>query len=230
LTRLRAIAVVIPARDESELIGACIDSVEAAAAKLRAETSLSVHITVVADGCSDDTASIASASRSTFVLPTPPIGVGAARRAGIQAMIGRVGIDPVAIWIANTDADSVVNESWLLNQLVADRSGAQVRVGAVKPKFDDLTDRQIEAWSQSHGGDAARGHIHGANLGVLASTYLSAGGFRPLLVREDVELVHRLGRAGAVIAADAIPDVITSGRSVGRAQGGYASYLSSSLP
>jgi hypothetical protein len=64
---------------------------------------------------------------------------------------------------------------------------------------------------------------------VLASTYLSAGGFRPLLLREDVDLVHRLGHAGAVIAADAVPDVITSGRSIARAPGGYASYLSSSL-
>ena len=40
------------------------------------------------------------------------------------------------------------------------------------------------------------GHVHGANLGVRADAYWRVGGFRPLHVGEDVDLVSRLVTPG----------------------------------
>jgi hypothetical protein len=133
------------------------------------------------------------------------------------------------IWIANTDADSRVDETWLVAHTSAAEAGADIRIGAVVPDFADLTARQIRAWRRTHRGGFARGHVHGANLGIRASTYLEATGFRPLFAHEDVDLVHRASKRGAAVWIDEHPDVITSGRSIGRAPEGYALYLTAGL-
>ena len=66
------VIVVIPARDEEELIGPCLDSVIAAATP-------ATRILVVADGCVDGTAEVAR-SRGVEVLELGGRSVGAARR------------------------------------------------------------------------------------------------------------------------------------------------------
>ena len=229
MSAIRAIAVVIPARNESGLVGRCLESVRRATSELGKQARLEVTVTIVADGCDDDTARVAAASGATYVLQTPPIGVGEARRTGVALALDRTGLAPESVWIANTDADSVVGRSWLQNQLQAAGSGAHARIGAVRPDFRDMNRLQVDSWRLTHRGGAARGHVHGANLGVLASSYRDVGGFRPLALHEDVDLVRRLRRLGVPIAADATPDVVTSGRSVGRASGGYATYLATGL-
>jgi hypothetical protein len=75
----------------------------------------------------------------------------------------------------------------------------------------------------------ANGHVHGANLGVRASVYRSAGGFADLAEHEDIDLVARCRALGATTVASARADVLTSGRQVGRTPGGYAGYLRTSL-
>ena len=71
------------------------------------------------------------------------------------------------------------------------------------------------------------GHVHGANLGVRADAYWRVGGFRPLHVGEDVDLVGRLVEAGALLAWDAHNAVRTSDRSDCRARGGFGDYVRS---
>ena len=68
-------------------------------------------------------------------------------------------------------------------------------------------------------------HVHGANLGVRASTYLRAGGIAPLALAEDHAFVAACVRTGAVVAR--VPDlpVRTSARRQSRASGGFADLL-----
>jgi glycosyltransferase involved in cell wall biosynthesis len=227
MSAIRAIAVVIPARDESGYIGRCIASVRNSARNLG--TSADVSITVVADGCSDGTAGIARAHGGTEVVETSPLGVGSARRIGVQRALERIPWPAEQIWIANTDADSFVDAQWLRNNLRAAGRGSLLRIGAVKPNFRDLELAQIDAWKVRHASGAAIGHVHGANLGIRASTYLAVGGFRSLARAEDVDLVERVQALGARAEAAEDPDVITSGRLDARAAGGYAAFLADGL-
>ena len=68
-------------------------------------------------------------------------------------------------------------------------------------------------------------HVHGANLGVSRTAYLAAGGFRDLIVGEDVALVASLMESGARIAWTAAPRVETSARRQSRACLGFGAFL-----
>lgn len=208
------IGVVIPARNEEDLIERCVKSVAHAAALVDVEVS----IIVVADGCSDATARLAAACGAT-VVEVDASNVGAARAVGAEAAIAR-GAD----WLANTDADSVVPRDWLSSQLELAADGADTTVGLVRPDFAELTREQQDTWNRTHSGGESLGHVHGANLGIRVACYLSVGGYRPLPEHEDNELVQRLARSHAVVATKR-GEVVTSGRLVGRTPGGYARYL-----
>jgi len=133
------------------------------------------------------------------------------------------------VWLANTDADSVVPANWITEQVRLADHGADVLLGTVSPDFADLSPRQIEAWNLRHDPEVANGHVHGANLGLRASTYLDSGGFAPIGEHEDVDLVVRCATRGARVEASNLFDVTTSGRSIGRTAGGYARYLTTEL-
>ena len=223
------LVVVIPARNESRLIGRCLDSIAYSAADLRATSPIAIDVVVVADGCTDDTEVLASSREGVTVVSSAPVGVGAARRLGVRRAFECWTGSPERLWLASTDADSRVDVAWLRHQFDAACSGADVRIGAVRPDFRDLSGPQIMAWERTHRDGARRGHVHGANLGIRGSTYLAAGGFHPLLIHEDVDLVQRARELHAVVSIGDVADVITSGRPEGRAPGGYANYLSGEL-
>lgn len=212
------IGVVIPARDEEELIGRCLASVTRAAAMVRAR----VHVVVVADGCLDRTVAVARSFRGVRVLEVESSNVGAARAAGARSVLQR-GAD----WIANTDADSTVPLNWLAHQVDLEARGWDVMIGTVRPDFAELSVEQRAAWLSTHGDGQALGNIHGANLGVRASVYRSSGGYEELPEHEDVDLVARL--QGARIIASDEAEVVTSARRFGRTPGGYARYLREEL-
>ncbi len=224
----RAVAVVIPAHDEEELIGACLDAVRLAAAAVSDRVEhVSVH--VAADACSDQTSRIALAAGAEVVFPEQR-GVGAARAAGVtSALAAHAHVPPRSIWIAHTDADSVVPAHWLVHQLELASAGADVVVGTVRPDFRDLSAEQTSAWWATHVPGTANGHVHGANLGTRASTLVGAGGFEHVLEHEDVLLVAEARARGARLVASDDAWVRTSGRPVGRTAGGYAGYLREQL-
>lgn len=215
---IHRIGVVVPARDEEELIGDCLRSIHAATHLVPPP----VELIVVADRCRDRTADVARELGATVVV-TANGRVGAARAAGTAAAIA-AGAD----WLAHTDADSVVPPHWLSVQLLAAEAGADTVVGTVRPRFADLAPRQIRAWLATHGRGESAGHVHGANLGIRTSAYEAVGGFAPLAEHEDVDLVERLGAVASVVGSDAA-EVTTSGRRWGRTTGGYARYLREDL-
>lgn len=67
--------------------------------------------------------------------------------------------------------------------------------------------------------------MHGANLGVSATAYRRAGGFKALASSEDVALVEALRNTGARIAWSAMPRVETSARQSFRAPLGFGATL-----
>jgi glycosyltransferase involved in cell wall biosynthesis len=230
VSRIEHVAVVLPARNEEELMSRSLASIARAQRTCRrhlGSRSPDFSIIVVADGCTDDTAGIAARHGAT-VLETPPIGVGAARALGVAEALSRFGASPEVLWLANTDADSAVHGRWILEQWEAADAGADVYLGDVRPDFEDLSPQQREAWLATHRPGRARGHVHGASLGIRASTYLAIGGFDAIEVGEDVELVAAARKAGYAVAVSAT-EILTSGRAVARAVGGYSHYLTADL-
>lgn len=239
--RIDRIAVVVPARDEADRLDACLSGLQAAVdTALRRRPTASIVVVLVLDSCTDASAVVAARHPRVAVEHVEAANVGAARAAGVSTALGMLeavsdapGIDATwidATWIATTDADSVVPATWLLDQLVLAETGADVVLGSVVPVRSELTAMQRLEWDRRHPDGAAIGNVHGANLGVRAAAYRDAGGFEALGVHEDVGLVTALRRSGAIVVASASTPVTTSGRSEGRAPGGYAEYLRSLAP
>ncbi|MHA3739145.1 glycosyltransferase [Pseudomonas sp. Eth.TT006] len=211
------IGILIPAHNEETLLGQCLN------AALRASrhgllAGEPVEILVVLDSCTDRSAQIVS-NFPVLSLQIDARNVGQARAAGAQVLLERG-----ARWIACTDADSRVAEDWLVAQLGlgADAVCGTVTVEQWDHGFDESA--QIRYHSHYQARDGHR-HIHGANLGISADAYRSAGGFPPLACDEDVQLVRRLELSGADIAWSHRPQVHTSARLDSRARGGFGDYL-----
>ncbi len=220
---LRAVAVVVPAHDEQELLGRCLRAVAGAVAALAEAYPLVTTTTlVVLDACTDGTAGVAARSGVPTVV-TAAQRVGTARREGVRAAVARHGPVPAAqVWVASTDADTVVPPGWLVHQVAAADAGAGLVVGAVRPDPRDLDPATYAAWLLRHGPGHAVA-VHGANLGVRLDAYDAAGGFLPVEEHEDVLLVAAL-RAGGVREVPGLT-ALTSGRRYGRVGRGFAGYL-----
>ncbi|MDW3715796.1 MULTISPECIES: glycosyltransferase [unclassified Pseudomonas] len=210
------IGVVIPVHNEERLLGACIESVLAAAAHpgLGGEP---VRVLAVLDACSDGSAAIAEAA-GIATLAIDARNVGQARAAGVHLLL-----DEGARWIACTDADSIAGTNWLVAQLAL---GADVVCGTVRiAQWDAIhLDAQARYHAHYHQHDDHR-HVHGANLGFSAEAYLRAGGFPPLAAHEDLHLVRAFERSGARISWSSSPAVHTSARLDARAPEGFAAFL-----
>lgn len=231
-----AIGVVIPINDEEALLPRCLAALREALDELAVHHRHppAVHVVLVLDACTDASAAIAAASGFTAIT-TAGRNVGAARAAGVDEVFARVAagaettgaeIEPGHVWIATTDADSVVPRNWLSAQIAIAEDGADLIVGTVRPDFADLTVEQTAAWLDTHVLGHAGGHVHGANLGVRGDSYLSVGGFAALTEHEDVLLVESLRTDPSLREVDTDECwVLTSGRFVGRSPGGYARQL-----
>ncbi|ROR82739.1 Glycosyl transferase family 2 [Plantibacter flavus] len=244
---LRRIDAVVPAHDEEELIGACLDALLIArSAVLRVRPELQVGIVVVLDDCRDDTARIVRARLAGFgpeeavTVVIDERSVGAARRAGVAAAVGSgaggsgavgsAAADVSERWIANTDADSRVPEDWFSVHADAFDDGVDVLLGTVRPAFTDFSEDDVERWSLTHPPGHLPGNVHGANLGVRADRLDELGGFRELAEHEDVDLVERARASGLQVVPTLDAPVETSGRRRGRTPGGYAAFLAETYP
>ncbi|GKS75961.1 glycosyltransferase [Acidovorax sp. SUPP950] len=207
------IGVCIPAHDEAALIGACLDSVCAAAAQVQEP----VRIVVVADACRDATAALAR----TWGCDVVEIGarcVGAARAVGMDHLVG-LG----ARWLCCTDADSRVPPQWITAQLACASDAVCGTIGV-----EDWHEQPLhvaQAFASHYQDRNGHRHIHGANLGVSSAAYRRAGGFAPLVAHEDVRLVEALLAQQATVAWVRDPRVITSARCIARAPEGFAAWL-----
>ncbi|MEO7447670.1 MAG: glycosyltransferase [Humibacillus sp.] len=229
--------IVVPARDEEAVIGRCLDSLSVAQERLRERRpDVAVEVVVVLDACTDGTAEVVDRHPGVMTVAVVAARVGAARQAGIRLVTeraeqrardsdGEPHRGPAGHWVTNTDADSTVPPSWLLDQLVLAEDGHDVVVGVVEPDPAELTNEVLALWRGLHRLVDGHGHVHGANLSFRLSTYLAAGGFEPLAVHEDVRLVQRMRLLGARVCSTAQVRVCTSARTTGRAPSGFASYL-----
>ncbi len=217
LSTIASIAIVVPAHNEETLLESSLISIHAAAER----APLPVEVIVVADQCTDRTAEIAA--QFGPVVQIADRNVGAARRAGFRAVTS-----PHTAWMVTTDADSVVPVDWLTDQMTYARAGVELVAGTVRVvDWDTYSSRTRFAYERRYRTVDPSTRIHGCNLSFLGSRYLSVGGFAPLALHEDVDLVHRFVRAGAhVVWSDRSP-VVTSGRRKSRADGGFAAHLSS---
>lgn len=223
-SRITTVRIVVPARDEERLIGRCLDSLARATAALRARhPDVRCTTTVVLDACRDGTETVVGAYGAVTPVVSRAGAVGPARALGIERACR--GDDPQATWVATTDADSVVPEHWLTTQLDLAASGYDLIVGTVMPEAEDVDPGTLASWWARHCLIEGHDHIHGANLGFLLGAYREAGGFEPLALHEDVRLVHAIRGHHRRHIATARTQVMTSGRRVSRAAGGFASYL-----
>lgn len=219
------VLVVVPARDEELLLPACLSSVRAAATRLRvARPGTVVDVLVVLDGCRDGSAAVVA--RHGVRATRCDLGrVGAVRDLGARHLLAGSPTPAHDTWLSCTDADSTVPDHWLVEQVDLADSGADVVVGTVAPT-GDLDPRVLAAWRERHTLAEGHVHVHGANLGVRASTYLALGGFAPLALDEDVDLVRRATEdAGTCVVATDRTRVGSSARTTSRCVGGFAGYL-----
>ena len=251
--------VVVPAHNEQDLLPRCLAALARAADRWEdVHGRGTVLITVAVDHCTDATVARAQEmaaldgrfhvleldARSAQDQGLPDGGtVGAARDAGLRWGVARLTggdgapEDEAEIWVASTDADTVVPADWLVAQTalaaqhaVGEPSAphAEPRVlvaGTVMPHPGDL-DRDVERlWYSDYEHREDHPHIHGANLGMPWSVYRELGGFPHVSADEDVSLVEAARSTGVPVIATDRTRVVTSGRTDGRTPAGFAGFL-----
>ena len=229
-----SIAVVVPARNEAQSIGECLQAI-IAATKYPGSERWRSQIVVVADSCDDSTARIARKVLGDrgVVIEASLGSVGAARRLGTaQALRYLAGRPPSSVWLANTDGDSVVPTDWLHRQLGLAAAGYEgvagtIRLDSCLYRGRDIADELMADYFTAP--DGSHPHVHGANLGVRADAYLKAGGWSDAALAEDHCLWQRMWRSGAKPVSSAAVCVQTSSRFHGRAEGGFACTLRSKV-
>ena len=238
------IAIAIPAHDEENLIGRCIDSL--AAQKDAGE----FVIVVLANNCSDRTAQHA---RNSNDVPIEVIEVdlaphlrsaGHARRAAMfrAAELGKI--------ILTTDADCVVDQDWVAAHRRAFNNGADAVAGRVSADWEELQHHPQEAlaigaleWEylgligqaeaicdpQAHDPLPRHAQRCGANLGITRAMLDRIGGPPAIAVGEDRTLLAAVERLDGKVRFDVAPHVTASARMAGRADGGMADALAARL-
>jgi glycosyltransferase involved in cell wall biosynthesis len=222
---IRSIGVIVPAHNEQDLLPSCLASLRRAA---RAMGGVPVHLVVVADACHDQTAQVALRGGASVVRISAN-SAGQARAAGARAILRRSKhLGPADLWLATTDADTLVPARWLRQQARYASQGWDAVVGTIQVAdwFGRPPGTRSVFRERYNAGTGWHTHVHGANLGFRASAYLTAGGFPALPSGEDHALVAALAETGSrVLRTRALP-VTTSARLESRAPHGFGDYLS----
>jgi len=235
-----AVVVVVPAHNEEERIEACVEGLGRAVAHPRL-CAVATRLVVVLDACDDATATRAAAAltslgprhrrHTTSVVTVSVRNVGRARAFGAAHAFRLLGpIDRETVWLATTDADSVVPDDWLAHHLDLRQHGAEGCAGMVvvdswrdhQPVVREVFERRY--WPRGRF-DFEHSHVHGTNLGVSMAAYLEAGGFPGVVTGEDHALWRALAVANRRLVATPIAPVTTSGRRHGRSPAGFADLL-----
>ncbi len=214
------IGIVIPAHNETMTIASCLVAVQTAIRQL--PSTITVYPLVVLDSCTDDTALIIKTTGVDYICAEYRC-VGRARDLGVRHAIAHG-----ATWLTCTDADSVVNKDWLVQQIkhIAQQPTDMICGVVSVDSWAHLTAQTQEAYKAHYQDKMGHHHIHGANLSFSAETYLAVGGFSPLPCHEDVDLVKKFEAQGYTIIWSNRVRVVTSSRLQARAAEGFAAFLS----
>ena len=235
MSEIRAVAVVVPARDEEDGIAACLHSILVALDRL--PTGLATSVTVVLDRCTDRTPHIVEAllaerpGAATLRVDAPfaGTGVGALRDRGVRAALaGLQPLPPAAVWVLNTDGDTTVPPDWAEQHLRRAARGVVGVAGMVDletPVLSSIAARRHDELVRELVDGPRHGHVYGANLGVRGDAYLAVGGFPVDGAGEDRALWSALRAAGRPLGRPSALRVRTSARTTGRATGGLADLL-----
>lgn len=175
-----SLGIVIPALNAASAIGDTLESLSAAG------EAFDLDLLVVDGGSADDTVAI-SQTHGVRAISAPP-GRGGQMAAGAAAVAGD--------WLLFLHADTRLEGDWIA--AIIDFIGAPEnaeRAGYFHLIFDDGAPaarrlERIAAW---------RARVYGlpyGDQGLLLSRalYDQIGGYRPLVLMEDVDLVRRIGR------------------------------------
>lgn len=222
------VCVLIPARNEEELLPQCLRSVKGAVAAL--PDGVTFDIVVAVNRSTDRTWDIAhrEIQRNGVVICSDAHTVGEVRALAAKVALERYRGPRNCCWLANTDADCVVPPDWLGAQLALVAKGVDAIAGTVDViDFSEHDPRVEERFRNSYliAADGSHPHVHGANLGIRANVYLQAGGWREFATGEDHDLWNRVKKLDAIRASVNHTRVITSGRRAGRAPRGFADAL-----
>ena len=226
---IRAIAAIVPAHNEQDLLPDCLTALKRAADHPDILVlGIPVLVLVVADHCTDRTAAVAHRNGARVAL-TEARNVGIARSVGAARaveILERGGYRDDETWLAYTDADTLVPPDWFARHLAHAAAGWSAVLGTV----------QVNDWSLRPPGTAAifercesrvpeDERVHGANLGVRADVYRRAGGFPALAGGEDHALAASLRRLGFRVKPARDMTVTTSARVSHRVAGGFSDHL-----
>lgn len=220
--------VLIPARNEEELLPHCLKSILEARKQLSSTTSCDIVVAV--DRSTDKTFDISNKmlKGKGTVVSLNAGAVGEARTLAADVALRRYQGPLHRCWLANTDADCCVPKSWLADQLKLCALGAEAVAGTIDvidfsehaPGVDVRFRSSYQVFP-----DGTHPHVHGANFGVRADAYERAGGWGSLCTAEDHDLWDRLANQGTRRVSIDRVKVLTSGRRVGRAPRGFAAAL-----
>jgi len=220
--------ILIPARNEEGLLARCLRSVQRACSSL--PPSLTYDIVVAVDCSTDNTLEIAQSMTHSVgaVICTKAGVVGKARSLAAQFALARYEGPLNRCWLANTDADCIVPETWLVDQLSFAQADVEAVAGTVE--VDSFEEHDPDVPARFHTSyliqrDGSHSHVHGANLGIRADVYLRVGGWSSLATAEDHDLWNRVKQIGGRRKSVDRPRVVTSGRRGGRAPNGFAGAL-----
>jgi glycosyltransferase involved in cell wall biosynthesis len=225
-----SIGVVVPAQNEAATIEPCIGSIR------RSCEAAQVHaywIVVVTDCCTDDTLPRARRAVGSVgeVIECAARSAGSARRLGVDAALAHFcDKDSSHIWLANTDADTLVPRDWITVQLRLADSGIVGVAGIVQlDEGGSAAAHELYRTTYATSPDGTHGHVHGANLSLRADAYLDAGGWAHRALAEDHCLWERLKGRGWHLSSPVASVVVTSARLIGRARGGFADTLKAKI-
>lgn len=213
------IAIVIPAHNEALTIRQCLVALQVAIEKI--PETVTAYPIVVLDSCTDETLDIVKELGVEHISCDYQC-VGRVRDLGI-----RQAIENGATWLACTDADSIVEADWLIQQLAhLKQQKTDMICGVVS--VDDwtrLTAQTRTDYLAHYQDKMGHRHIHGANLCFSGEAYLAVGGFKPIGCHEDVDLVNRFQAHNYDIVWSNRVRVVTSSRLEARASEGFAAFL-----
>ncbi|MER3480288.1 MAG: glycosyl transferase family 2 [Meiothermus sp.] len=194
------VSVVVPARNEEEFIGPCLESILAQKTKPH-------EIIVVNNGSKDRTAEIARSYPGVKVIDQPVPGLHIARQTGLLAATGEV--------VANTDADCIVQPAWIATIARAFRDPEVVEVYGTLEFYDaPWLDRMFSRYGYplliALTDKLGQPNTAGGNHAVRRSVAIEVGGY-DVPYGEDLHLMLKLRERGKIVYLPTAR-VLTSGR------------------
>lgn len=200
------ISFVIPAYNEQEYIGLCLDSIN----RQLPNASCEVEIIVVNNASTDRTTQVAQSFQNVSIVDEPRKGLTYARQAGFLAASGDL--------IANVDADSVLTPGWI--ETVVHEFSANPKLVALSGPFIfyDLSPTAnlfVRLWYRVAYISYAINRfilrlssmLQGGNFVIRRAALKKIGGFNTTFnfYGEDTEIARRLHTLGPVKFTFALP-------------------------